>query len=142
MTDASALTPVASSAALILVADPDARHLEACSSILRSAGFEVAAAGDEVSALAAATLSVSAIIIRHRVHTSSGSLELCRQLRAAANTRDLPVIVLTAFDDEYTREQIVRAGATAILIEPLKQGLLVRRVRRLITHTGRRRRAS
>jgi response regulator RpfG family c-di-GMP phosphodiesterase len=52
------------------------------------------------------------------------------------------VIVLTTSDDEHSREQMVRAGATAIMIEPLKRGLLVGRVRRLIMHTMRRRRSS
>jgi PleD family two-component response regulator len=127
-------------ASLILLADGDQHRRDIYSSMLREAGFEVAAAGDEATALAAARRAPSAIVLTHFTATSVGDLSLCRQLRSTGSTRNVPVIVLTGVDDEFTRSQIVRAGATAILVEPLKQGILVRRVRRLITHTGRRRR--
>jgi DNA-binding response OmpR family regulator len=127
-------------AGVILLADPDERRRDTYATSLLEAGFEVAAVGDDASAIAAANRALSAIVISHITAAGTADLGLCRQLRAAAATRDVPVIVLTALDDEHTREQIVRAGATTILIEPLKQGLLVRRVRRVITHTQRRRR--
>jgi len=135
-------TVVGKRLALILVADADSDRRDHYTSLLRDGGFDVAAAGDEATALAAADQAPSAIVISHVAPASAADLGLCRQFRAIASTRDVPVIVLTVFDDEHTREQIVRAGATAIMIEPLKQGLLLRRVRRLITHTGRRRRTS
>ena len=115
---------------------------DACATTLRSAGFEVTAANDDASALAAASQSIAAVVIRHIAGSAIGVPVLCRQIRAAGKSRNVPVIVLTSLDDEHTREQIVRAGATAILTEPLKDDVLVRRVRHLITHTGRRRRAS
>ena len=49
--------------------------------------------------------------------------------------RSYGVLVLTRFDDPYTREQIVRAGATAILIEPMRRALLLRQIRRLLART-------
>jgi DNA-binding response OmpR family regulator len=128
--------------AVILLADPDALRRDAYAATLRAAGFEVTAAEDDASALAAASQSIAAVVIRHLGSSTPGVPALCRQIRAAGRTRNLPVIVLTAFDDEHTREQIVRAGATAILTEPLKEDLLIKRVRQLVTHTGRRRRAS
>ena len=61
----------------------------------------------------AAQLAPDLIIAQLSEPTVDG-FALCRKLRAEADTRHTPVLVLTRFDDPYTREQIVRAGATAI----------------------------
>ena len=143
MTDiASAPYTLDAGPTVVLLADPDIHRRDTYVSSLRSAGFEVMTAADDASALVAASGAISAIVLRHQAGSNGAVPAFCRQIRAAAKTRNIPVVVLTAFDDEHTREQIVRSGATAILTEPLKQDLLVRRLRQLITHSGRRRRAS
>jgi DNA-binding response OmpR family regulator len=124
----------------ILVADPDPYRREAHATTLRDSGFDVLTAGDEGRALAVAITARPAVIVARPDAASGMSIDVCRRFRAGHETRDIPVLVLTPFDDGYTREQIVRAGATAILTEPLKGPVLVRNVRRLITHIGRRRR--
>jgi two-component system cell cycle response regulator len=94
----------------------------------------VPADDDHRPVLGQAQLAPDLIIAQLSEPTVDG-FALCRKLRAEADTRHTPVLVLTRFDDPYTREQIVRAGATAILIEPMRRALLLRQVRRLLART-------
>jgi DNA-binding response OmpR family regulator len=78
-----------------------------------------------------------ALIIARVNDSITDGFMLCRGLRSVAETRDTPLLILMRLDDMYTREQIVRAGATAILIEPLRRTLLLRQVRRLLARGAR-----
>src|SRR5579872_7112139 len=76
-----------------------------------------------------------ALIILQLADRGVPDLSLVRELRTHADTRGMPLITLTRFDDAYTREQIVRAGGSAILIDPVKAPLLLRQLRRLLART-------
>jgi two-component system cell cycle response regulator len=121
--------------ALVLMAEPDPQRRMLYTQVLQEAGYEVVNVRSAATLLTeAAQLSPDLIIAQLSEPTVDG-FALCRKLRAEADTRHTPVLVLTRFDDPYTREQIVRAGATAILIEPMRRALLVRQVRRLLART-------
>ena len=72
------------------------------------------------------------LIIAHLSEPVADGMALCRKLRKERETRDLPVIIVTRFDDPHTREQIVRSGASGILTERPGRALLLRQVRRLM----------
>jgi two-component system, chemotaxis family, chemotaxis protein CheY len=44
--------------------------------------------------------------------------DLLQQLRRSGYYRDIPVIMLTGFDDDATRNRCLRAGATGCLTKP------------------------
>src|SRR5258708_181635 len=120
--------------ALVLISegDPQRRSLDA--EVLQEAGYEVVSVRNAGVAAQAAELAPD-LIITQLAEPMMDGFGLCRKLRTEPDTRHTPVLVLTRYDDPYTREQIVRAGATAILVEPLKRALLLRQVRRLIART-------
>jgi len=116
----------------VLVADPDQQRLDTYAIVLQKAGYDVIGVVDPAAALAeTARLQPDLVLVRLGEPRSDG-LAFCQRMRAGAETRDTPVIVLTRQDDAYVREQVVRAGGTAILTEPLKHTLLLRQVRRLL----------
>jgi putative two-component system response regulator len=78
-----------------------------------------------------------ALIIARVADPITEGFSVCRALRAAPETRDIPLLILTRLDDVYTREHILRAGATAILVEPLRRTLFLRQVRRLLARGAR-----
>ncbi len=122
------VTPHQATLAMIAEGDPQRRTLYEV--VLREAGYDVVEVTD-ARAMAAAHLTPALIIVQ-LVNPNLAGFGLFSELRTRADTRDTPVIVLTRFDDVYTREQIVRSGATAILVEPLRPALLLRQVRRLL----------
>ena len=119
----------------VLIADPDVERRLAYTVILEDAGYRVMGIADMASALAETAISQPDLIIVQLVEPPTEGLDLCRQVRSGADTRDTPVIVLTRQDDAYIREQVVRSGGTAILTEPLKRTLLLRQVRRLLSRS-------
>jgi CheY-like chemotaxis protein len=45
-------------------------------------------------------------------------ISICRDLRHAEETRDIPVIIVTAFDDEITRNDAFLFGANEFVTKP------------------------
>jgi len=133
------IEPGASAAArpLVLIAEPDAECLNAFAQTLLGAGYAVASIPDPARTVDEATRLMPALIIARVTDPVIDGFSLCRELRASPDTRDTPLLVLTRLDDPYAREQIVRAGATAILTEPLRRTLLLRQVRRQLARGAR-----
>jgi CheY-like chemotaxis protein len=121
-------------AAHILIAEPDEQRRLTCTAVLRGAGYRVTAVADAPAALAEAAGGPPDLIIVP-VDLHPGGLHLCRQLRAGTDTRHTPVMVLTKNEDPFVREQVVRAGGSAILTTPIKNARLLHRVRRLLARS-------
>jgi CheY-like chemotaxis protein len=122
---------------LVLVAEPDSVCRTTFAEVLQSAGYGVATIPDPSRTVDEAARLMPALIIARVTDPATDGFSLCRDLRASAGTRATPLLVLTRLDDPYTREQIVRAGATAILTEPLRRTLLLRQVRRQLARGAR-----
>jgi len=118
---------------LILVVDPDGRLSTLDAAALRKSGFEVVVVPDAPPALLQSSAPPDLIVMPFSTSTDE-ALARCRRLRNTAPTA-VPIVVVTTFDDLYTREQIVRSGATAILVEPLKHSFVLRQVRRLLARS-------
>jgi PAS domain S-box-containing protein len=123
------IVPEESLSASVLVVDDDDAGRHAVVASLRSAGLvaESVASGEE--ALARIAREPPSLVILDLVMPQLDGIGVLRILRARAETRDLPVIVLTALDrdDEVTR--VLRAGADDFLAKPAKPDELIARVR-------------
>ena len=115
---------------LVLIAEPDLECRAAFVEALQGAGYRVASIPDPSRTADEAARVMPALIIARVADPVTDGIILCRDLRGSADTRGTPLLILTRLDDPYAREQIVRAGATAILTEPLRRTLLLRQVRR------------
>jgi two-component system cell cycle response regulator len=59
--------------------------------------------------------------------------EACRRLKAQAETRHIPVIILTTLDDRANRVRGLQAGAEEFLTKPIDDVQLMARVKSLLT---------
>ncbi len=116
----------------LLLTDRDTERRLWYANVLEEAGYEVVSVGELAQALTEIAATLPAMIITHLSEPIADGMALYRNLRKERETRDLPVIVVTRSGDPYTREQIVRSGASGILTEPLSRALLLRQVRRLM----------
>jgi FixJ family two-component response regulator len=108
---------------MIAVVDDDASMLKGIERVLGAYGF-----GTKVFASAEALLNLDGLprvdCLLIDVHLSGMSgIELRRHLTAAGC--NLPVIFMTAFDDEATRTQAQSAGCIAYLHKPFVVNLLL-----------------
>lgn len=123
-----AVAPCPRALILCVERDPHVRELEAY--FLHQAGFVVHFVDDGESALEVARTLKPAIIITEILVPKLDGLALCRQLRADAETRDIPVLVFSLLAAEARARE---AGAAAFLKKPLAEHRLVEVARELLT---------
>lgn len=98
-------------------------------------GFEVSLCEDGDEAIAAVTdLNPDLVILDWMLPGQSG-VEICRQIRARAETRDLPVIMLTARGEEEDRVRGLNTGADDYLTKPFSMAELMARLRAVLRRT-------
>ena len=111
---------------LVATVDDDRRVRESVQSVLESAGYETVTFESAEAFLWSAELArVSCVIADVRLPGMNGT-ELQRRIRE--KRRQLPVIVITAHDDDDVREQVLRDGAVAFLVKPFDAGELLAHV--------------
>jgi signal transduction histidine kinase/DNA-binding response OmpR family regulator len=113
--------------AAILVADDNADMRDYLSRLL-SDRFQVIAVGDGRSALEAARRSRPDVIVSDVMMPVLDGFELLSALRAAEDTRKMPVILLSARAGEEARIEALEAGADDYLVKPFSARELVARI--------------
>jgi DNA-binding NarL/FixJ family response regulator len=100
----------------ILVADDHQAVREALVSLLELAGFEVVGqAGDGADAVALTRRLVPDVVLMDLSMPVLGGLEATRLLHET--TPGVPVVMLSAFDDEQLEQQTLATGAVAYLVK-------------------------
>jgi FixJ family two-component response regulator len=104
---------------LISVVDDDESVREALCGLLRSIGYTVNAFASAEEFLASDQLgSVDCLVLDVRM-PGMGGLELQRQL--VANHYKIPVILITAYEEEGLRTRALGGGVGAVLIKPFSE---------------------
>ena len=102
---------------------------------LEEAGFEVdeATNGDE-ALISVQERRPDLVVLDWMLPVVSG-IEVCRQLRRRRETRDLPVIMLTARSEEADRVRGLDSGADDYIAKPFSPKELIARVRAVLRRT-------
>ena len=107
---------------VVATVDDDRRVRESVQSVLESA---------ETFLFSGALSRVSCVIADVRLPGIDGT-ELQRRIRR--ERRQLPVILITAHDDDDVRQQALRDGAVAFMVKPFDGGDLLEHVARATNH--------
>ena len=120
----------------LLLIDDDARLASMVSDYLGQAGFEVTSAGSlALGRQRLASASFDALLLDLMLPDGDG-LDLCRELRADARTRQLPLLMLTARGEPLDRIVGLELGADDYLPKPFEPRELLARVKALLRRTG------
>lgn len=103
---------------LILVADDDKDLVMALAIRLRAAGYSVVTAHDGEGAFELANKHKPDLIILDVRMPSGGGFSAIDRMKHSLNTRSIPVMFLTAFDDEEMREEGRKLGAVGFFRKP------------------------
>lgn len=117
------------SGAKILVVDDVPANLDVLLGALQSAGYVVLVATDGVSALRVADREAPDLILLDVAMPEMDGHEVCRRLQAMPQTREIPVIFVTAAGDT---EQIVsgfQSGAVDYIVKPFRFEEVIARIR-------------
>ena len=119
-------------AVTILIADDEPNQLELLSYNLGQAGFVVLQAMDDQGALRQIEEHHPDLVILDWMMPHMSGIELCRALRSRADTKLLPVIILSARGEEGDRTLGLDTGADDYMSKPFSPRELVSRVKALL----------
>jgi two-component system phosphate regulon response regulator PhoB len=117
---------------VVLVADDDEDILTLVGLRLERAGYEVLAARDGVEALEIVGARTPDIAVVDVMMPRMDGHELVRRLRARAETRSIPILVLTAVVHDRVADASAAAGADAHMRKPFSPRELVARLDELV----------
>lgn len=100
--------------------------------MLEHSGCVALKAGDGDEALAKIRAEAPDLVLLDVMLPGPDGFEICRRLRAASETRDLPIIILTARGDLDSRMEGFLAGADDYLTKPVLTAELVKRIQALL----------
>jgi two-component system alkaline phosphatase synthesis response regulator PhoP len=121
----------------ILVVDDEPRIVELARDYLEHAGFAVLTAPDGPSALATARDKGPDLVVLDLGLPGLDGLDVTRQLRQSQSTAALPIVMLTARDDELDKLLGLELGADDYLTKPFSPRELVARVRAVLRRADR-----
>jgi two-component system phosphate regulon response regulator PhoB len=99
---------------------------------LTNAGFEVFAAYDGQDALNQARLKMPNAVLLDVMLPVFDGMEVCRRLRAAPETRELPILMLTARGEETDQLVGFSVGADDYMVKPFSVKILLERLKSLL----------
>lgn len=120
---------MASQQPTVLLVEDEPAQQEVLAYNLRADGFAVTCAENgEEALLLAREITPDIILLDWMLPTLSG-IEVCRQLKLGADTRSVPVIMISARSEEVDRIRGLETGADDYVIKPYSVAELMARVR-------------
>jgi DNA-binding response OmpR family regulator len=116
----------------VLVVDDDADIRQAIEHVLKIAGHDVVSAGTGTEALAACRQQCPDLVLLDQMLPDIDGLEVCRLLRAQAETSRVPIVFLTARSGETERVRGLAAGADDYVVKPFSTQELLLRIRAVL----------
>lgn len=116
----------------LVVVEDEAALIELLRYNFEKEGFRVTTAADGEAALVTVAEAKPDLVILDWMLPHVSGLEVCRQLRRRAETRDLPIIMLTARGEETDRVRGLEVGADDYVAKPFSPSELVARVRAVL----------
>jgi two-component system phosphate regulon response regulator PhoB len=123
--------------ALILIVEDEAPQAEMLRYNLEKEGFRVTVAPSGKEALSRIDLELPDLAVVDWMLTERSGIDVCRRLRARAETERLPIIMLTARGEDGDRILGLDAGADDYVVKPYSPREMVARVKALLrrSHT-------
>jgi CheY-like chemotaxis protein len=116
---------------ILVVEDQDSirRMIEA---LVQARGYDVTAVASGTKAIdVAMTQPPDLVLLDLMLPGQYDGFEVCRRLRGDPSTSKVPVVVISALDDDHSRARATQAGATAYYTKPFSPIALLKEIDRL-----------
>ena len=120
----------------ILIVEDEAPLMTLMRYNLEKQGFAVEEATDGQEALLRVAEARPDLILLDWMLPAMSGLEVCRQLRRRPNTRDLPIIMVTARTEDQDAVRALDTGADDYIAKPFAMESLLARIRALLRRSG------
>lgn len=116
---------------ILVVEDQDSirRMIEA---LVQARGYQVTAVSSGAKAIdVALTDTPDMVLLDLNLPGQYDGFDVCQRLRADAKTHAVPVVIISAMDDDESRARATAAGATAYYTKPFSPIALLKEIERL-----------
>ncbi len=116
---------------VLIIEDSDsiARMIDA---LLSARGFEVRTSPSGARGLEEAfAWKPGVVLLDINLPGSFDGIDVCTKLRAEEGTKDTPIIIITAVNDEEVKRRVLEAGATAFYEKPFSPLALLKEIEAL-----------
>lgn len=120
---------------MVLVVEDEPAQREVLAYNLEAEGFAVSQAGNGEEALLLVEEAAPDIIVLDWMLPSVSGIEVCRQLKARPDTRNVPIIMLSARAEDVDRVRGLETGADDYMVKPYSVVELLARVRTQLRRT-------
>lgn len=126
---------------LVLIVDDEVDLLRSLAELLQFKGFDVITAEDGQQGLTLAQQLIPNAIILDVMLPKMDGFQVCRLLKFNEKYRDIPIIILTARNEESGRELAQASGAEAFIAKPFDTDELINTLHRIVTKPSERKAA-
>ena len=120
----------------VLIAEDEPSILESLDFILRRAGWSIDSVIDGEAVLERVRRSRPRVLVLDVMLPRRSGFDVLKQLRADGETRDLPVLILTAKGQQQDRRIAEELGADGFVTKPYSNAEVVGAVRQLLGEDG------
>ena len=114
----------------ILVVEDERALVEVLAYNLEREGFETLIAYDGQDGLRQAQVKLPDLIVLDLMLPLKGGLDVCRELRQGARTREIPIIMVTAKAEESDQLVGFATGADDYVTKPYSMKVLIQRIKK------------
>jgi CheY-like chemotaxis protein len=116
----------------ILVADDDSRNRKLLETLLGADGYVVTTVNSGQATLDAVASERPDLILLDLMMPGMDGFEVVRRLKNDAETRDIPIVMVTALDDSGSRLRLLAAGVADLISKPIDRWQLKERLQQLL----------
>ncbi|MGE5193666.1 MAG: response regulator [Deltaproteobacteria bacterium] len=116
----------------ILIADDNHQNCELLDAYLADEGYQIEMVYDGQQTLDSVAKSQPDLILLDIMMPKVSGYEVCQRLKASPETRNIPIIMITALAEMGDIEKAVNAGANDFLTKPVNKLELTTRVKTLL----------
>ena len=107
--------------ATILVVDDSPTQMKLATNCLQTQGYRLITAVDGEEALRKANSEKPDLIVLDVILPGQNGFQICRTLKTSADTKDIPVVMVTSKNQESDRFWGMKQGADAYLTKPFME---------------------
>ena len=121
--------------AKILIVDDDIHATTLLEKVLAIKGHEATSVNESAETIQVANSTSPDLILLDLMMPEPNGFEVCKMLRADPIYAKIPIVIVTAMDDNESKETAYGAGANDYLIKPFRIDALAQAIETLIGET-------
>ena len=118
--------------AKILIIDDDEQATILLEKVLAIKGHEATSINDSSETIQVANSTSPDLFLLDLMMPEPNGFEVCKMLRADPNFAQTPIVIITAMDDNESKETAYSAGANDYLVKPFRMDALAQAIDTLI----------